>query len=351
MGQKRFSQIVVASVALSLLVGVVWGTHTAIKAVMAAQSNDTLCFTIPPEISRCYPFEKRLGTQPVTAIATDGKGTLVSSNHATIEVWSLTTGQRIRSLRGHSQWVTALAISPNGKTLASGSLDGTINIWDLQSGILQATLFTDGVTVLAFSPDGSTLASGSRLINPAQTSGFSPIQIWDMSTGRQIATIETGEPVTAIAFSPDGERFAFGRMKASVWDLPSQRLNYTVNSGELNTLIFSADGRLLLTGSDGVRGEDGIKFWEAKTGKLVRVLDSVAGDFALSPNGEVLLTTYGGNVNAWRMKPFGYLGTLRGSIYSGLTAEFGLNGQAIVTGSSDGVKVWFPTTSELKMPR
>lgn len=351
MGQKRFSQIVVASVALSLVAGLTWSIHSAIKAAIAAQSNDTLCFTIPPERSRCYLSDERIGAQPVTALATDGNRIGVSSNKAMIEVWNLATGQRLRSLKGHTQWVTALAISPDGRTLASGSLDGTINIWNLQSGVLQATLFADDVTVLAFSPDGSTLASGSRLINTAQPQKFPPIQIWDMNTGRQLATIEAGEPVTAIAFSPDGQRLAFGSTKASVWDLPMQRLSYTVNSGELNALIFSADGRLLLTGSDGVQGEDGIKFWESSTGKLIRVLDSVAGDFALSPDGEVLLTTYGGTVNLWRMKPFGYLGTLRGSIYSAVVAEFGLGGRAIVTGSSDGVKVWLPSASAPRMPR
>ncbi|MDX2243106.1 MAG: WD40 repeat domain-containing protein [Leptolyngbyaceae cyanobacterium bins.302] len=347
MGQKRFSQIVGASIALSLLVGLVWKVHSSIKAAIAKQSNDTLCFALSPEKSHCYGAEKILSTQPTTAIATDGKGELlVSSNRVAIDVWNLTTGQRLRSLNGHTQWVSTLAISPNGRTLASGSLDGTINLWDLETGELQATLFADQVTVLAFSPDGTTLASGSRLVKVAHTKVFHPIVLWDMATGRQLTTIAVKEPVTAIAFSPDGQRLAFGSTQANVWDLPTQRLSYTVNSGDLNALIFSADGRLLLTGSDGVRGEDGIKFWDADTGKLVRVLDSVAADFALSPDGERLITTYGGTANLWRISPFGYLGVLRGSTYSGLVARFGLNGEAIATGSSDGVKVWLPTSAQ-----
>jgi WD40 repeat protein len=344
MGQRRFSQIVGVSFALLVLGGIVWGINSVIKTAIAAQSTATLCLTVAPEIGRCYPNETILSPHPTTAIATDPPGRLlVSSNQATVDVWDLGRGQRVRSLTGHSQWVTSLAISPNGQTLASGSLDGTINLWNLATGELQGTLLADQVSVLAFSPDGTTLASGSRFVRAVGTKVFHPIQMWDVATGQRLTTIDAGEPVTAIAFSPDGQRLAFGTTKASVWDLSTQRLGYTVDSGDLNALIFSADGQLLLTGSDGVQGEDGIKFWDASSGNLVRVLDSVAADFALSPDGSLLITTYGGTANIWRMQPFVYLGTLRGSIYSGLVTKFGLDGTAIATGSSDGVKVWLPS--------
>lgn len=344
MGQRRFSQIVGISFAFMLLGSIVWGVHSVIKTAIAAQSTATLCLTVAPESMRCYPNETILATQPTTAIATDPSGQLlVSSNQATVDVWDLARSQRVRSLKGHSQWVTDLVISPNGQTLASGSLDGTINLWNLATGELQGTLPAEQVSVLAFSPDGTTLASGSRFVRAVGAKVFHPIQLWDVATGQRLTTIEVREPVTAIAFSPDGQRLAFGTTKASVWDLSTQQLSHTVDSGDLNALIFSVDGELLLTGSDGIQGEDGIKFWTADSGNLVRVLDSVAADFALSPDGTLLLTTYGGTANVWRMQPFGYLGTLRGSTYSGLVAEFGLGGTAIATGSSDGVKVWLPS--------
>lgn len=324
---------------IALLAGGVGWFHSTIKTAIARQTTRSFCLVT----SGCFGAEHLLSNQPTSTISAQDTGNLlVSSRKNQIDVWSMATGQRVRTLAGHSQWITALAISPNGRTLASGSLDGTINLWDLPSGTLQATLFARHVTTLAFSPDGSTLASGSRLINTAAPKTFHPLQLWNAATGELLTNLTLTEPITAIAFSPDGQKLAAGSNRTWVWDLPTQSLWYRVESGDLNDLIFSADGRLLLTGSDGIGGEDGIKMWDARTGKLVRVLDSVASEFALSPDGSTLITVYGGNANFWRMQPFGFLGTLRGSTYSGLTAEFGLNGTAIATGSSDGVKLWRP---------
>jgi WD40 repeat protein len=347
MGQKRFSQILGATVAIALLAGGVRWFHSTLKTAIASHTPPSLCLLK----SGCFGAEHLLSPQPITAIATQDTGNLLVSSHKhQIDVWDWATGQQVRTLTGHSHWVTALAISPNGRTLASGSLDGTIHLWDLPSGTLRATLFARHVTTLAFSPDGSTLASGSRLISTVAPKTFHPLQLWNVATGELLTNLTLTEPIIAIAFSPDGQKLAAGSTRAWVWDLPTQSLWYKVESGDLNALIFSADGRLLLTGSDGVGGEDGIKMWDASTGKLIRVLDSVASDFALSPDGSILITVYGGNANFWRMQPFGFLGTLRGSTYSGLMATFGLNGTAIATGSSDGLRVWrvlpSPTNSQ-----
>ena len=71
---------------------------------------------------------------------------------------------KLRStLKGHTEVAYAVAFSPDGKTLASGSLDNTIKLWDVTTGRNTATLngHSGGVTSIAFSPDGNTLASGS----------------------------------------------------------------------------------------------------------------------------------------------------------------------------------------------
>lgn len=341
MGHKQLWQILGTTGAIALLAGLIWSLHRGIKSAIATQATSPLCLptSLPPV--RCYPTATRLSSQPTTAIATDSIGQwLVSSHRNLIQVWNLATGQPVRSLPGHRHWITALAISPNGQTLASSSLDGMIHLWHLPTGTLEATLSARNVTTLAFSPDGSTLASGSRLTPTVNPAVFHPLQLWDVATGELLTNLTVKEPITAIAFSPDGQRLAAGSRSAHVWDIPTLSRLYTVAAGDLNTLIFSADGRLLLTGSDGIRGEDGIKMWDASTGTLVRVLDSVASDFALSPDGSTLITVYGGNANFWRMQPFGYLGTLRGSEFSGITAEFG--GSGIAIGGSDGLKVWQP---------
>ncbi|EKQ69740.1 WD40 repeat-containing protein [Leptolyngbyaceae cyanobacterium JSC-12] len=352
MGQIRFSQILGSSMALSILVGLIVAGHRAIKQAIAPHTNQPVCLQLLPLESICYSAETVLSPRKTTAIATNLDGSwLAASDQATVQLWNLHTRALVRSLKGHTNWVSAIAISPNSRTLASGSLDGTINLWDLQTGELLNTLFAESVTSLAFSTDGTILASGSRLLRGAGKNTAYPIQLWNLTTDQHI-TLNPGEPVAAIALSPDGQYLAAGSSSTQVWHLPSHRLVHTLNSGDLNTVIFSTDGQLLLTGSDGVRGEDGIKMWNVSSGRLVRVLDSVAADFALTPDGSRLITTYGGTANIWEMHPFRYLGTLRGSEFSGLLAEFGLNGQAVITGGSDGVKVWYPVRSQLgKLPK
>ncbi|WP_333026526.1 MULTISPECIES: WD40 domain-containing protein [unclassified Microcoleus] len=80
-----------------------------------------------------------------------------------IKLWNLKTGQVIRTLTGHSDYVKSVAISPDGQILASGSGDNTIKLWNLKNG---HTLFTltghSAINSVCFSPDGNTLVSGSN---------------------------------------------------------------------------------------------------------------------------------------------------------------------------------------------
>ena len=115
----------------------------------------------------------------------------------------------------HTANVDALAFSPDGKTLAIGVRDGTIRLWDVESGKQRSILkgHTEGVLSVAFSPDGKSLASGSA--------GRS-IKLWDVRTCKEKASL-LGRPneVISLAFSPDGKTLAAAASHKTVeiWDV------------------------------------------------------------------------------------------------------------------------------------
>jgi WD40 repeat protein len=154
------------------------------------------------------------------AFSPDGKTLASGSSDATIKLWDVATGKEQATLKGHKAGVICVAFSPDGKTLASGSNrdDTTIKLWDVATGKEQATLkghkTGSGVT---FSPDGKRLVSWG---GGARDTGT--IKLWDVATGKEQATLwGHRSTVASVAFSPDGNTLASGDndMTIMLWDV------------------------------------------------------------------------------------------------------------------------------------
>jgi WD40 repeat protein len=184
----------------------------------------------------------------------------IHSTH--IRVVELASGKQVTAFGKHGSF--AMAISPDGATLASGHWDA-VTLWNMLSGEQEATLHGFGRYVygLAFSKDGNLLAAGTDV---------GSLQIWDMRTKTRLHSIEIGGNfVSQPAFSPDGQLVAVGIYgTGTVWliDVHSGKVVDQQRVSELGcgSVAFSPDGRFLITPSTG-----GIVTWPYDRGGTIRV--------------------------------------------------------------------------------
>ena len=231
-------------------------------------------------------------TQRVFAVAFSPDGTRLATGSARrrVRIWKLRTPDKAQVLRVGSVFmdVYAVAFSPDGTRLATSSDVQVARIWDATTGAQQLRVTHGGgcwVFAVAFSPDGTRLATGS---------GDKTARIWDATTGAQQLRVTHDGEVHAVAFSPDCTRLATGSWDktARIWDATTgaQQLRVT-HDGEVHAVAFSPDGTRLATSS----GDKTARIWDATTGaQQLRVThDGEVHAVAFSPDGTRLATSSG----------------------------------------------------------
>jgi hypothetical protein len=248
------------------------------------------------------------------------------------------------TLTGHAKRVTSLAVSPDGATLASGSYDRTVQLWDVATGKVRATLqgHAGEVDCLAFAPDGRTLASGSS---------DETVKLWDPARGRELGTLRGVQGfVRSLAFSPDSRTLASGGQDGTIklWDAAAakERTAFAGDKDYVRGLAFTPDGKTLVSAS----AQRAI-LWDVTTGKQRATLqgrDYVVTSLALSPDGRTLaLGNYADSVQLWEMATCKERATLTGQPGAVYSVAFAPGGRTLACGGGEpALKLWDVLTSK-----
>jgi WD40 repeat protein len=253
-------------------------------------------------------------------IAFTPDGVALVSVDATGMLWESATGRAIKTLPFEAREAWSLALSPNGRLLATGGMDSVVRLWDTSTWHRRAILNSPrakGESVhLYFSPDSRRLA-----VCPITPPPFNPsrsLEIWDIAQAEWLCRLLPrpmplarldieGMRFVPVAFAPDGRTLAVGMGNLlRLWRpvMASERPAPMSHApDEAWAVAFSPDGLLLASGGDNEKGSPCLKVWEAATGKLrwaAAAHEQLLTCLAFSPDGSVLATAgYDGRIKLW----------------------------------------------------
>jgi WD40 repeat protein len=279
------------------------------------------------------------------ALSPDGRTLASGSADCSIKLWDMASGRELRTLNGNANMVSSVAFSPDGRTLASAGYDHTVRLWDVSSGrelhFNQFLLHADIVNAVAFSEDGKTLASASS----DQT-----IKIWNVADGHLQRTLSGhSQGVNAVAFSADGHMLASGSFDSSIklWDpgTGEQLRTLSGHSGAVTAVAFSLDGRRLLSGSY----DKTVKVWDIASGHELRTLNGSSDritSVAFTPDGRSAAAgSLDNNIKLWDLVYGAELRTFVGHVMGVTSVAFSADGRTLASGSLDhNIKLWDPAS-------
>ena len=281
-------------------------------------------------------------TQPIHVVAIDTDGNVSEAAFELSEILPY----HITFLEGHTDQISSISFSSDGRILASGSHDATIKLWDIATKENIATLDhgrSYRVHSVSFSPNGKTLASNS-----------SHVELWNVATGKKIATLRGHRStIRSVSFSPDGRILASGGDTVKLWDVATGVNTATLEghrSGSgVSSVSFSPDGRILASG--GGPRDNTVKLWDVATGVNTATLEGHKfgiNSVSFSPDGRILASgSYGDTVKLWDVATGADISTLEGHKEWITSVSFSPDGQTLASGSYDKtVKLWDVATGE-----
>ncbi|MEB3340005.1 WD40 repeat domain-containing protein [Okeania sp.] len=272
------------------------------------------------------------------AMSSDGKTLASSSYDGTVKIWDLPSGKLTHTIAAHADAVQSMAITPDGKIMVTGGWDDCVKLWNFSNGNLVSTINVnaDDIKAVTISPDGETIGIGSY-------SGI--IKLLSLKTGTEILRLHHSSPVISLAFSPDGKTLASGGKngKLKIWDVKTGTEQYILkaHSRPIWAIAYNPKAKTLASGS-----QDGtIKLWKTDTGQEIGTFDGHSKavlSVAFSPDGETLASgSYDKKIYLWQVENQKLIETYQSHTKPVWSVGFSPDGETLASGSADEtIKLW-----------
>ncbi|MBL9004056.1 MAG: AAA family ATPase [Myxococcales bacterium] len=273
------------------------------------------------------------------AIGPDGRRALSASGDETLRVWDLLRGHSLHELQGHSSAVVACVFNPDRRRVLSASHDHTLRVWDLVSGRCLHVLegHSDGVNACALSGDGRRALSASH---------DHTLRVWDLESGRCLHVLQghSDRVISCVISSDDRKALSASHDHTlRVWDLESGHCLHVLqgHSDRVNACTISPDDRRVLSASD-----DGtLRLWNLHEGGQVQLLrghDKRVHFCVISPDGQRALSASADcTLRTWDLESGQCLHVLRGHRQPVDSCAISPDGRRALSASDDGtLRTW-----------
>jgi WD40 repeat protein len=294
-------------------------------------------------ISPCCKYEGHTNNVSGVIYLPGGQRIMTCSYDGSLRVWDLQTGKQIANdWRDEESEFNTIALSLDGRKVASGSDDGAVRLWDVDTGKVTAkwTGHKGRISSVCWN-------RGGRVVSGSYDDGI--VRVWDVDSGKTILAIETGfsKANTAI-YSPDTTMIATGGHKKDleehlkIWDAKTGQLvtNLKGHTDEVWCLAWTADGKILISGSD----DSSIRKWNTTTWQQITVLtghtDAVFR-IAISPNGRILASaSRDTTARLWTLENGQPIGSPLQHDNSVYRMSLSTDGMLLATGCADKAYMW-----------